>query len=75
MPSTRIDQVAKDGVGVTLIAPGVADTPFWDERGGYPEAAPALTAEQVAETILFAINQPEGVDVNHIVVRPAGQMG
>jgi NADP-dependent 3-hydroxy acid dehydrogenase YdfG len=50
------------------------DTPFWDERGGCPEAAPALTAEQVAETILFAINQPEGVDVNHLVVRPAGQV-
>ena len=66
--------VAKDGVGVTLVAPGVVDTPFWDERGGSPEAAPTLTAEQVAETILFAINQPEGVDVNHLVVRPAGQV-
>jgi NADP-dependent 3-hydroxy acid dehydrogenase YdfG len=66
--------VAKDGVGVTLVAPGVVDTPFWDERGGRPEAAPALTAEQVAETILFAVNQPEGVDVNHLVVRPSGQV-
>ena len=66
--------MAKDGVGVTLVAPGIVDTPFWDERGGYPAAAPALTAEDVAKTILFAINQPEGVDVNHLVVRPAGQV-
>jgi len=66
--------VAKDGVGVTLVAPGVVDTPFWDERGGRPEAAPTLTPEQIAETILFAINQPEGVDVNHLVVRPTGQV-
>lgn len=66
--------VSKDGVGVTLVAPGVVDTPFWDERGGRPEAAPALTGEQVAETILFAINQPEGVNINNLVVRPAGQV-
>lgn len=65
----------KDGVGVTLVAPGVVDTPFWNERGGSPQAAPTLTADQVAEAILFAVNQPEGVDVNHLVMRPAGQVG
>lgn len=67
--------VAKDHVGVTLVAPGVVETPFWDERGGTPEAAPALTAEQVAAMILFAVNQPAGVDVNQVVVRPTGQLG
>jgi NADP-dependent 3-hydroxy acid dehydrogenase YdfG len=65
--------VAKDRVSVTLVAPGVVDTPFWDERGGSP-AAPTLTAEQVAETILFAINQPERVDVSRLVLRPTGQV-
>lgn len=67
--------VAKDRVGVTLVAPGVVETAFWDERGGTPKAAPALTAEQVAATIVFAVNQPEGVDVNQLVVRPTGQPG
>ncbi|WP_194927551.1 SDR family oxidoreductase [Catenulispora pinisilvae] len=67
--------VAKDRVGVTLVAPGVVDTPFWDERGGTPQAAPALTPEQIANAILFAVNQPEGVDVNQLVVRPTGQAG
>jgi NADP-dependent 3-hydroxy acid dehydrogenase YdfG len=66
--------VAKDCVGAPLVAPGVVETPFWDERGGCPEAAPTLTAEQVADTILFAVNQPEGVEVNHLVLRPAGQV-
>jgi NADP-dependent 3-hydroxy acid dehydrogenase YdfG len=66
--------VAKDHVGVTLVAPGVVDTPFWDDRGGSPTAAPTLTAEQIAETILFALNQPEGVDINHLVTRPTGQV-
>jgi NADP-dependent 3-hydroxy acid dehydrogenase YdfG len=67
--------VAKDRVGVTLVAPGVVETAFWDERGGTPKAAPALTAEQIAATIVFAVNQPEGVDVNQLVVRPTGQPG
>jgi NADP-dependent 3-hydroxy acid dehydrogenase YdfG len=65
--------VTKDHVRVTLVAPGVVDTAFWDERGGSP-AAPALTAEQIAETILYAVNQPEGLDINHLVVRPTGQL-
>ncbi|MCH5677606.1 SDR family oxidoreductase [Streptomyces gilvus] len=67
--------VGKDGVGVTVVAPGVVDTPFWDERGGTPEAAPAMTAEQIADTIVFAVNQPAGVDINHITLRPTGQLG
>jgi len=67
--------VAKDRIGVTLVAPGVVDTPFWDERGGSPQAAPALTAEHIADAILFAVNQPEGVDVSQLVVRPTGQSG
>ncbi|WP_269858141.1 SDR family oxidoreductase [Streptomyces sp. RPT161] len=67
--------VGKDGVGVTVVAPGVVDTPFWDERGGTPEAAPAMTAEQIADTIVFAVNQPTGVDINHITLRPTGQLG
>ncbi|MEU8975091.1 SDR family oxidoreductase [Streptomyces monashensis] len=67
--------VGKDGVGVTVVAPGVVDTPFWDERGGTPEASPVMTAEQVADTIVFAVNQPAGVDINHITMRPTGQVG
>ncbi|MER5222232.1 SDR family oxidoreductase [Streptomyces flaveus] len=65
--------VTNDGVGVTLIAPGKVDTPFWDSRGGMPEG-PAMTAENIAESILFALNQPEGVDINHIQMRPIGQV-
>jgi NADP-dependent 3-hydroxy acid dehydrogenase YdfG len=65
--------VGQDGVGVTVVAPGVVDTPFWDERGGSPGTA--LTAEQIANMIVFALNQPAGVDINHITMRPTGQLG
>ncbi|MFI0348830.1 SDR family oxidoreductase [Actinomadura sp. 9N407] len=66
--------VTGDGVGVTLVAPGRVDTPFWESReGGMPEG-PSITAGQVAEAIVWAVGQPPGVDVNSVVVRPVGQI-
>ncbi|MBD0746675.1 SDR family oxidoreductase [Streptomyces sp. CBMA152] len=67
--------VGQDGIGVTVVAPGIVDTPFWHARGGTPETAATMTAEQIADTIVFAVNQPAGVDINHITVRPTGQAG
>lgn len=64
--------VTADGVGVTLIAPGRVDTNFWEGVGGAPEGV-NLTADNLADAIVWAIGQPEGVDVNTIVVRPSGQ--
>ncbi|MER5956225.1 oxidoreductase [Streptomyces sp. NPDC001893] len=65
----------KDGVGATVAPPGTVDTPFRDKRGGTPEAAPAMTAEHIADTIVFVVNQPAGVGISHITMRPAGQVG
>jgi len=65
--------VTGSGVGVTLVAPGRVATPFWHSReGGAPEG-PALTADDVARTIVWALGQPAGVDINTLVVRPVGQ--
>ena len=64
--------VTGHGVGVTLVAPGGMETGFWDNLGGLPER-PMLTAMQVAESIVWAIGQPSGVDLNKQVVRPHGQ--
>ncbi|MEV5602743.1 SDR family oxidoreductase [Streptomyces sp. NPDC052299] len=62
------------GVGTTLIAPGRVLTPFWDDRpGGAAAAGPMITAEQLVDTLVWAISQPRGVDVNTLVVRPIGQ--
>ena len=57
-----------DGIKVTLIEPGMVDTPFFDNR---PTAA--LEAGDIAEAILYAISQPDRVDVNEILIRPASQ--
>lgn len=34
-----------------------------------------MTPEQIAATIAFALNQPAGVDINQITMRPTGQLG
>jgi NADP-dependent 3-hydroxy acid dehydrogenase YdfG len=58
------------GVRVTVIEPGMVDTPFFDER---PSAA--LEAEDVARAVMFAVSQPQHVDVNEILIRPTAQRG
>jgi NADP-dependent 3-hydroxy acid dehydrogenase YdfG len=57
------------GVRVTLIEPGMVDTPFFDNPG-----EGRLTAEDVARTVMFAVSQPPHVDVNEILVRPTAQL-
>lgn len=57
------------GVRVTLISPGMVDTPFFD--AGAPEWA--LRENDVADAVLYAVSRPPHVDVNEILVRPTGQ--
>ncbi len=65
-------QVTDWGIGVTHIAPGRVETPFWDSYGSLPPGH-LLTADQIADSVVWAIRQPHGVDVNTVVVRPIGQ--
>lgn len=58
------------GVRVTVIEPGKVDTPFFENR-----PANALTPEDVARAVMFAVAQPPHVDVNEILVRPTDQDG
>jgi NADP-dependent 3-hydroxy acid dehydrogenase YdfG len=54
----------------TLIAPGMVDTPFFENRPG-PDNA--LHDDDIARAVLFAADQPERVDVNEILIRPSSQ--
>jgi|SRR6185369_1579852 len=66
--------VTKQGIGVTLVAPGRVDTPFWEPvTHGAPVEGPSLTAPDIARTIAWTLTQPAGVDVNTVIVRPIGQ--
>jgi NADP-dependent 3-hydroxy acid dehydrogenase YdfG len=56
------------GVRVTLIEPGMTDTPFFERR---PKSA--LQDDDIARAVLYAISQPAHVDVNEILIRPTAQ--
>ncbi len=56
------------GVRVTLIEPGMVDTPFFDDR-----PSGALEADDIARAVMYAVSQPAHVDVNEILIRPIAQ--
>jgi NADP-dependent 3-hydroxy acid dehydrogenase YdfG len=58
------------GVRVTVVEPGMVDTPFFDNP-----VTGALQPEDVARAVLFAVSQPPHVDVNEILIRPTAQSG
>lgn len=62
------EELAGTGVRSTLIEPGLVDTPFFDNP-----VTGALQAEDIANAILYAVSQPEHVDVSEILVRPTGR--
>jgi NADP-dependent 3-hydroxy acid dehydrogenase YdfG len=61
-------EVAETAIKVTLIEPGMVDTPFFDNR-----PSGALEADDIARTVMFALTQPPHVDVNEVLVRPVDQ--
>ena len=64
------EELKGSGVRVTLIEPGMVDTPFFDEAK--PDA---LQPENVAAAVLYALSQPPTVDVNEIMLRPVTPPG
>ncbi len=57
------------GVRVTVIAPGIVDTPFF---ATVPLEVP-LVPDDIARAVLYALEQPPHVDINEILVRPTAQ--
>lgn len=77
--SEGLRQEVGDKVRVTSIAPGAVDSDLKHSTSGtakdtvldfYKQAIPAAS---VARAIAFAIEQPDDVDVNEIVIRPTHQ--
>ncbi len=59
------EEMAEWGGRCTLIAPGMVDTPFFDEPK--PQG---LKSEDVARAVLYALEQPDTVNVNEVLVTP-----
>ncbi|AGB47018.1 short-chain alcohol dehydrogenase [Mesorhizobium australicum WSM2073] len=75
-------EVYADKVRVTVIEPGLVRTELGDHitnaasKAGLDQrlaTMEALTAEDVAAAILYAVGQPARVNVNEIVIRPTDQ--
>jgi NADP-dependent 3-hydroxy acid dehydrogenase YdfG len=61
-------EVADTAIKMTLIEPGMVDTPFFDNpvSGG-------LEADDIARAVMYALDEPAHVDVNEILIRPINQ--
>ncbi|MFJ9773243.1 SDR family oxidoreductase [Kitasatospora sp. NPDC101157] len=79
--SEGLRQEAGPDLRVTLVSPGFTDTEGVGKGAG-PELAAAMIRQRdeiamppgaVASAIAYAVEQPEGVDVGEIVVRPTAQ--
>jgi NADP-dependent 3-hydroxy acid dehydrogenase YdfG len=58
-------------IRVTLIEPGMVDTPFFDNK----PADWVLRDEDIANSVIWALDQPDHVEVNEILIRPTAQPG
>ena len=59
------------GVRATLVSPGPVDTPVWDaidpdNRAGFTPRAQMLSAQAVADAVLYAVTQPPDVNVDEL---------
>jgi NADP-dependent 3-hydroxy acid dehydrogenase YdfG len=61
-------ELSDTGVRVTVIEPGMVDTPFFENP-----VSGALEPDDVARTVMFAVSQPAHVDINEILIRPTAQ--
>ena len=59
------EELRGTGMRVTLIEPGMVDTPFFDEPPTH-----ALEDRDIANAVIYALAQPAHVDVNEILIRP-----
>jgi NADP-dependent 3-hydroxy acid dehydrogenase YdfG len=61
-------EVSDSDIRVTVIHPGMVDTPFFDSA-----VSDALQAEDVARAVVYALSEPGHVDINEILLRPVRQ--
>jgi len=76
--SEGLRQESAGDIRVTVVSPGVTESELADSISDERARADmkvyravALPAEAIANAIAFAVDQPAGVDVNEIIVRPA----
>lgn len=73
-------EVTRDGIRVTVISPGATTSELFDkildpasQKRLEGAAGIALPADSVARAVLYAMNEPDAVDINEILIRPQAQ--
>ena len=69
-------EVAGSGIGVTLIEPGIVDTPLvsgTEEGRRELEQVRALAPQDVARSVAFVLSQPAHVDIDELMITPREQ--
>ncbi|MEM9737366.1 MAG: SDR family oxidoreductase [Pseudomonadota bacterium] len=59
------EALAGTGCRVTVLEPGMVDTPFFDE----PKPG-ALKAEDIARSVMFVLEQPPHVEIHELLILP-----
>ena len=70
-------ETARTRVRTTLISPGPVDTQLWDDvdpdaKPGFTKRKDMMRAEDVAAAVVYAVTQPERVNVTEIRLLPTG---
>jgi len=74
-------ELLRDAIRVTEVAPGLVETEFSlvrfegdaERAAGVYEGIEALSAEDVAEAIVFCVTRPAHVDIDYLAIKPTAQ--
>lgn len=69
-------ELEQHGVRVSLVEPGLVDTPLTRESPMVRrllDAGPSLSPGEVAASVLWVLSQPKHVSISELVVRPVGR--
>ena len=77
----RMELSPEFNIRVTAIEPGTVETNLRDDitdqelldDKDYGGDEPKLSAENIADAVLYAVSQPESVNVNELLVKPTGK--
>ncbi|MFC6200487.1 SDR family oxidoreductase [Lactiplantibacillus nangangensis] len=70
MDGVRAEE-AKSHIRTMMVSPAFVKTGFFeDQRNANLKRVPKLRPEDIAASVVFAIEQPDNVDINEIVLRP-----
>lgn len=62
-------ELVKTGVRVTNISPGMVETPL-STQSSFDSDRKRLETNDIARSVIYAVTQPDYVNVNEITVRP-----